>query len=152
MKTRILLVMLGMVSCAMYVWLTFMQPNTPTDQLRRGRMVWARNRLAHYRFRLDVGCYCLLAMDGPVVVEVRKGAPTSVTSEHGLSESGQDEFSGVDSVEKLFDAVERGIAERIEKIEVSYDSIYGYPTRISLQPNISDSDREYKVTRFEVMR
>src|SRR5262245_10070498 len=73
----------------------------PQADLSRSRAIWMGRNLRSYRYTLQLGCFCAPTSIQPVVVEVRNGAPTSVTT---LSGDPVDPaiFASYETVDKLF--------------------------------------------------
>lgn len=122
-------------------------------ELRRARDAWARAEVDSYRYTLARSCFCGGEAMGPVTIEVRDGAPVSVV----YTETGQPAearfFERVDTVEELFDYVEKSIQEEDHDLEIEYHETLGYPTRINNEgsANIADDEVLYTISSFEVL-
>src|SRR5689334_6025109 len=86
-------------------------PAGPQADLARSRAIWRGHNLRSYRFTLQLGCFCAPSSIQPVVVEVRNGAPTSVTT---LSGDTVDPaiFASYETVDKLFTAIQNTLDAR----------------------------------------
>ncbi|HEX2202365.1 MAG TPA: DUF6174 domain-containing protein [Longimicrobium sp.] len=122
-------------------------------ELRRARDAWERAGIESYRYELARSCFCGGEAMGPVTIEVRDGAPVAVV----YTETGQPAearfFDRFDTVEELYDYVERAIQDEAHDLEAEYDDERGYPTRINNEgsANIADDEVVYTISNFEVI-
>jgi hypothetical protein len=106
------------------------------SELAKARQCWGMTRTRDYSFDLQTKCFG--ACYGPVTVEVTLGDVVSVTPHEGVT-SYRDSFLGqVPRIGELFDRIlryiERSSQDGVE-LEVTYDSVYGYPRSIVFRNN-----------------
>lgn len=103
--------------------------------LRAARDLWASHGIRDYGYLLTRTCDCPAEQQGPVRVEVRDGAPVSVTYAGSGEPAPQADFGQLDTVEELFDFIQRAIESKPFEIAQSYDVELGYPTRVQVNPS-----------------
>jgi hypothetical protein len=122
-------------------------------ELKHNRDLWAAQKIANYRYSFQQICFCQQEVTKPVVIEVRGGARSSITRPAGQPPQ-PEHFEGFDTVDKLFDVVQRAMDTKPDELSVTYDEQYGYPTRIKIDQRLNTSDDEttYIVSNFEVIK
>jgi hypothetical protein len=128
--------------------------NPIVKQLNKNRQLWNKKKISKYRYTLTKSCFCLVEARGPVVVEVRNGVTTSVTSVATGQPVSPDLFKQYDTVPKLFNVVTDAIARKASSITVEYNSQLGYPTKINIDYNTQIADEELYLTieNFQVIQ
>jgi hypothetical protein len=102
------------------------------DPLADAEARWAAAGLSDYRYRLQVGCFCPPPLTEPVIVEVRGGAPSRITNAQSGVELPLKDFERYAGVPSLFELIRAAQQNGADKLEVAYDAVLGYPTRISV--------------------
>jgi hypothetical protein len=104
--------------------------NTAPDQtrsLRLNRLLWENQNLHDYRYTGYLVCGECPSNHGPVFVTVLSDTVSSVKlTTTGVEVSRQ----GWQTVDQMFDLMERTFADKTWWITVEYDSALGYPTQI----------------------
>ncbi|MCC6327800.1 MAG: hypothetical protein IT174_04735 [Acidobacteria bacterium] len=89
-----------------------------------------------------------------VLLEVRSGQPVSVKS---LSKSGRNAtstYGEFDTVQKLFDFIDKAVKGNAKSLYVGYDADFGFPSQIEVDRDGSygnDDELSLKVRDFEVI-
>jgi len=129
---------------------------TPHPALAQNLKKWQAQNITHYRFSLDVRCFCAFTGQLPLTVEVRDGQVVSETDKTGQPVAAQfkEVFAKYDSIEKLFallDAAQNGGADLVT---IEYDPQYGYPQTayIDYMANVADDENRFTVSSFEVLK
>ena len=80
--------------------------------------------------------FCPFSQDMPVLVEVKDGEIVLIQDAKGISIKGEDlryEFvSPYATIEKVFNVLEAGIKGEADQVTVTYDPMYGFPTKVDL--------------------
>lgn len=128
--------------------------NANLGQLRNNTKLWNQQNISNYRYKLTRSCFCTLEARGPVIVEVRNGVTTSVTSVATGQPVSTDLFKQYDTVPKLFNVIKDAIARKASSLNVQYDSTLGYPTQINIDYSAQIADEELYLTveNFEVIK
>jgi len=123
--------------------------------LNSNREKWDSQGITHYRFDLTIACFCPFYDVVPVTVEVKDGEIVSMTDVTG--QPLKDEFRGVfenaATIESLFAIAEENIVNA-DKVSITYDSMYGFPTSIIVDRIVRAMDDEisYYAENFEVLK
>jgi hypothetical protein len=126
----------------------------PSDFLAmsRGRGRWVDRGPSSYRMTVSRSCECLPEWMGPAVVNVVDGV---VMEQRYVATGGlvPVEHAGLfPSVEGLFALIEEARRTGVKRIEVGYDPVFGYPDRITIDPDgevWNDDIVFYRVADFQ---
>src|SRR3982751_3544804 len=110
---------------------------TGTDDLSRAQSELDRNwnlfqstAPLSYSYTVRVNCDCPSEITRPVVVWVDRGSIEYQYYEDDGRPVPLSISNSFPSVEQLFDAIQSGIDQRADNIDVQYDFTYGYPTSV----------------------
>lgn len=123
---------------------------TPTEgqlDLATARQRWAAKGFADYEYVLTKTCFC--GLTGPVDVVVGGDSirsATAVSDGHAVSPQLVSTISG------LFDFIQQAIDDRAARIDVTYDSELGFPTRIEYDGRANIADDEVTFTASNVVK
>ena len=128
------------------------------NELTQNQTKWEQANIDSYRFSLMIGCFCAFMDRMPLTIEVNNGQVTSIKYADGSSvdsTDGQFEyFNRFATMDGLFAEVKADQNGAAEEVKVTYDSTYGYPSRISVDRIKAAVDDEYSLTvsNFEVLK
>ena len=131
---------------------------TPTADpvLAQNGQKWESRHITHYRFSLDVRCFCAFTGQLPLSIEVKDGQVISETDKSGQPVASQFKgaFAKYDSIEKLFDLLDAAQHGGADLVSITYDPQYGYPQTayIDYRINVSDDENRFTVSDFEVLK
>jgi hypothetical protein len=115
---------------------------------------WQDANISHYRYELGISCFCIFAQDMPLVIEVQDGEVVSMEYKSGkeIDPAFLEQFQRFDTIDKIFAELEKAQSEA-ERVEVTYDETYGFPTQITIDQAIQAADDELYLTisNFEVL-
>ncbi|MFN2384078.1 MAG: DUF6174 domain-containing protein [Gemmatimonadota bacterium] len=143
----------GLAAAILGVWLalacsSYSDDGTgPGRELRQAgldaaRAQWEDAGIESYRWTVRRGCFCPIEYNRPVIVRVERGVKTAVTDvETGEPVSAQ-RASQYPTVEGLFDIIQAAIDHEADRLEVSYDSAFGYPREVFIDQEIYAVDEE----------
>jgi hypothetical protein len=114
-------------------------------ELEANRRLWAAQRIEDYSFTVEVDCFCPPEFRGPFEVWVASGETARAT--FGGEPIGERVDGRFLTVEGLFGFVERN--SYADAIEVTYDSEFGYPEVIDVDPVRNAIDDEVRVSILE---
>ncbi|MBF2009087.1 MAG: hypothetical protein IGS49_27495 [Chlorogloeopsis fritschii C42_A2020_084] len=125
--------------------------NLNFDQLIINRRLWNQQNIHSYRYTLSRSCFCVEEARSPVVIEVRNGITTSITSADTGMPVNREYFQKYDTVLKLFLLIRDAIARGASNLSVQYDPILGYPTQINIDYDslIADEEEYLTIENFE---
>jgi len=108
------------------------------------RARWSAAGIQDYQFEVLQQCECAPAMVRPAIVEVRRGAVTRVTYRTG-EVAAPDARALFPTVDDLFDRIDEAIESEAATMTVSYDTVLGYPTQISIDYDLQVIDDEISI-------
>lgn len=115
---------------------------------------WQDASISHYRYELGISCFCIFAQDMPLVIEVQDGQVVSMEYKSGkeIDPADLELFQRYDTIDKIFAELEKAQSEA-ERVEVTYDETYGFPTQITIDQALQAADDELYLTiaNFEVL-
>ncbi len=91
------------------------------------RARWVASNTRDYAFTAFRSCECIPGAVGPARVVVRNGTIESVTDVQSGAPLAHELWFDIDA---LFDLIEREIVMQPHLLEVTFDSVRGYPTRV----------------------
>ena len=127
------------------------------SELDRNRQTWQDSGIAHYRFSLHIGCFCVFRDQMPITVEVLNGEVISMTYPDGTlvaeTDPNSEIFSQHATIERLFSELEAGLAGDAEEVTVTYDSTRGFPSEIYFDyiQAAADDELSLSVSNFEAL-
>jgi len=113
------------------------------SDLEVARAKWAARRPQPYAFTVRKACFC--AITGQVRVYVQADTVVGTVSLDGGQAIDRRYF---ESIEGLFDFIDRAITNHAAVISATYDPVLGYPTSIQYDGafNIADDEVDYTLT------
>jgi Family of unknown function (DUF6174) len=122
------------------------------SEFSQNQKKWQNANISHYRFELNVGCFCAFRNNMPLTIEVQNGQVTSMSYADGtqVNESERTIFDAYSTLDSLFDYTAARMKDAAE-VKVTYDSTYGYPNEVSIDNNkeIADDELYLSVSGFE---
>lgn len=118
---------------------------------------WQDADVAHYRFDLFIGCFCPFRNVMPLTIEVQNGKVVSMTQADGMVVAADDPsyelFTSVASMDAIFATLDSSLNGDADEVLVTYDTMYGFPTSISIDhiKEAVDDEIFYQVENFEVL-
>ena len=146
-----------LILLTLIVILTACSAGAPTD-FEKNRQTWQDSGITHYRFSLNIGCFCAFRNQMPIIVEVQNGDIISMTSPDGTLITATDPsyeiFSKHATIDRIFSELEAGLAGDAEEVTVTYDSARGFPNDIYFDYIKAAADDELSLTvlNFEVLQ
>lgn len=140
---------------------TIANAGQPKSDVEKARDKWQAANISHYRMNLFVSCFCVFNEEMPLVVEVRDGEVVSLESESGkeLNPTNLQYYERYLTIEKLFAEIEKGFKTEgsdsgaADKVTVTYDETYGFPTEINIDfvEEAIDDELYITVSNFEAL-
>jgi Family of unknown function (DUF6174) len=111
--------------------------------LKSNRERWNAAGITNYRMKLHVEKTGHAGPMGNVVIEVKDGNVVSMDRGQGDWYGGDiEKCAAFNTVPKMFDFIEQAASRKPDRINVSYDSTLGYPTRLGLDYDTRGMDDE----------
>ena len=122
----------------------------PERAQRAAENLWAQRGPASYDITVSRGCECLPDATRPAVVSVRDGIVTSRTYVSDGATVGLTYAESYPTVDGLFKKIDDARRQNPATLNVDYDPVLGFPTRIAIDYNLQMADDElyYQVSDF----
>lgn len=138
--------------------------------LKTNRELWKKSRICSYKMTLEAFILGPTKFASPVNLEIQDGkilnveevSPRKEKLTPAQIEFIKDQYKNITTIEKLFDILsssKKQEREFIEKgkpnavrLEISYDSQYGYPQKMLYSESVPDSMQSFAVKNFEVLK
>jgi hypothetical protein len=107
-----------------------------STELDQNRKKWQDANISHYRFELNVGCFCAFRSQMPATVEVKDGEVVSIIGADGnpisISDPLNEYVLRYATIDRLFSELESDSIKEADKLTVTYDPTYGFPNEINI--------------------
>ena len=130
---------------------------TPTE-LEKNRQIWQDAGITHYRYSLNIGCFCVFRDQMPLTVEVQNGEVVSMTYTDGtlvdMADPNYETFSQHATIDRIFSELEAGLKGGADEVTVTYDSTHGFPSEIYFDyiKEAADDELAITISGFEVLK
>ncbi|WP_375476423.1 DUF6174 domain-containing protein [uncultured Nostoc sp.] len=115
-------------------------------RLRFNKRLWEQANISNYRITVSNSCFCIPDARGPVIIEVRNGQTTSITSVATGKPVNPELFQKYNTIPKLFNVIQDAINRKAFNLDVEYNAKLGYPTKINIDYNSQIADEEIFLT------
>jgi len=126
------------------------------SEIERNREKWRDANISHYRFNLNIGCFCVFSQDMPLVIEVRDGQVVSMEYQNGnpIDAGNREFFERFATIDRVFAEVDADLAGAADEIVVTYDQTYGFPAQVNIDyvKEAIDEELALTVSGFEALR
>lgn len=146
-----------LILLTLIVILTACSFGTSSD-FEKNRQTWQNSGITHYRFNLNIGCFCVFRNQMPLTVEVQNGELISIKYPDGTlvaaTDSNYETFASHATIERIFSELEAGLAGGADEVTVTYDSTRGFPSDIYFDYIKAAADDELSITvsNFEALK
>ena len=122
-------------------------PNTELveDSLKNAKILWQENGDSTYIIEQSVGCFSpIVLLHGLVRLSVENDSIVKGVRTDDNFELEQSELGLYRTIPELFNVIAN--AENADILDVTYDSLYGYPLHIFVNPHLDcyDEERSYR--------
>jgi hypothetical protein len=118
---------------------------------------WQDANISHYRFQLNVGCFCTYRAQMPVTVEVQDGKVVSMTTVDGQAVAETDPLTEFvlkyATIDGIFAELNSEDVKNADQVTVTYDPTYGFPVDASIDfsQDMADEELYLNVSNFEML-
>ncbi len=137
MKTRFVALCLLTMACSQST------APVPTD-IRNARNLWEKSVFENYLFDFRQDCNCIYG-GMPLTVLVINNKIESITDSNNVSIDSTD-YKWFYTIDGLFDRLEALSREHTEKFDYTFDTDYGYPRSVYVDPSLQLADDEFAYT------
>ncbi len=115
---------------------------------------WKSQHPGHYRYDLQIGCFCAFMDKMPLSIEVENGQVVNISDATGAAPSAQEMewYASYTTIDKIFAYAQTATTEA-DQVDIQYDPDFGYPTRISIDwiEQAIDDEMGLTVSNFTVI-
>jgi Family of unknown function (DUF6174) len=130
--------------------------------VEQNKRKWQDANISHYRFHLNIGCFCVFSQDMPLLIEVQDGEVVSMEYQSGkeIDASNRQYFQRFATIDKIFAEIENDFQtgdssdssqNKADEVVVEYDETSGFPTQVNVDfiKNAVDDEFSLTVSDFE---
>jgi len=125
------------------------------SEFSQNQQKWTDANIQHYRFLLNISCFCAFRDQMPLTVEVQNGEIVGMTAQDGsviaTSDANYEYFAKYATIDLLFAELEKDLGGEAEAVTVKYDATYGFPSEINIDfiKNAADDELYLYASGFE---
>ena len=126
-----------------------------SSELSRNQQKWQNANIQHYRFSLNVGCFCAFRNQMPLTVEVLNNKVVSITGADGnvidAKNANYAYYSTYATIDRLFTELNSDSVRKADEVTVKYDATYGFPSEVNIDfiKAAMDDELNLSVPAFE---
>lgn len=127
------------------------------SELSRNQQKWQDANITHYRFNLNISCFCAFRDQMPLIIEVRDGQIVHMAAVDGTlvldTDQNYEFYAPHATIDLLFAEINSAINEGADSVTVTYDATYGFPTEIAIDfsQEMADEEMYYSISGFEAL-
>ena len=125
------------------------------SEFESARQKWQEANVSHYRFNLNISCFCAFVENMPLVIEVQDGEVVSMEYQSGneIDATNLEFFQQYATIDKIFEKLEKAVGGEADQVTVTYDETYGFPTQtdIDFVEQAIDDELYLTISNFEIL-
>ena len=127
------------------------------SELSRNQEKWQDANITHYRFNLNISCFCAFRDQMPLTIEVLDGQIVHMATVDGTlvldTDPNYEFYAPHATIDLLFAEIDAAVKEGADSVTVTYDPTYGYPTEIAIDfsQEMADEEMYYSISGFEAL-
>lgn len=130
-------------------------PQENQTEIERNQEKWQNANISHYRYKLNLSCFCVFSQDMPLVIEVKDGEVVSMEYQSGnvIDATNRELFERYATIDRIFSELEADLAGAADEVTVTYDPTHGFPTdaTIDVVKEATDDELYLTISDFEVL-
>ena len=125
-------------------------PLTVISPLMQNWTLWQSKHIQDYSYRLDIGGNFRPPPMGNFLVSVRSGDPLGYSRLDEPGDTNNQNVIKYDTFDKVFALLEQSYQDPTLHVDVTYDSVYGFPESVSMYSlkNVRDFSNVIKISEF----
>ena len=118
------------------------------SEIEQNKEKWQDANISHYRYHLNISCFCVFTQDMPLIIEVQDGKVVSMEYQNGkeIDPNLLELFEKYATIDHVFAEVEAGLNGAADNVVVKYDPTYGFPTEVTIDVEQQAADDELYLT------
>jgi hypothetical protein len=127
------------------------------SELSRNQEKWQDANITHYRFNLNISCFCAFRDQMPLTIEVLDDQIVHMATVDGTlvldTDPNYEFYAPHATIDLLFAEIDAAVKEGADSVTVTYDPTYGYPTEIAIDfsQEMADEEMYYSISGFEAL-
>ena len=127
------------------------------SELSRNQEKWQDANITHYRFNLNISCFCAFRDQMPLTIEVQDGQIVHMATVDGTlvldTDQNYEFYAPHATIDLLFAEINAAVNEGADSVTVTYDATYGFPTEIAIDfsQEMADEEMYYSISGFEAL-
>ena len=123
----------------------------------RNQQKWQDANITHYRFELNISCFCAFRDQMPLTIEVRDGQIVHMATVDGTlvldTDQNYEFYAPHATIDLLFAELDAALNGGADSVTVTYDATYGFPTEVAIDYSQETADEEmyYSISGFEAL-
>lgn len=121
------------------------------NELELNRQKWQGHDIKNYSIQENYLCFCVGLLEWEIIVhDGMKDTLIFDTSRLSDNQTYSDVFEKSRSIEEAFEFIQNFDTDAVDFFEATYDSIYGYPTKIDIdyRAGLADEEIIYAYSNF----
>jgi len=125
-------------------------------EIERNKEKWQDANVSHYRFNLNISCFCAFRQDMPLVIEVMDGKVVSMEYQTGneIDAANRELFERYATIDRIFSELEADLAGAADEVTIAaFDATYGFPVEVTIDfvKEAADDELYLTVAGFEAL-
>lgn len=130
--------------------------NQNQSELEQNQQTWQDANISHYRYHVAISCFCVFSQDMPLIIEVQDGQVVSMEFASGneIDAANREYFARFETIDKLFEQLQKDIGGEADEVVVTYNATYGFPEEVKIDYVLEATDDELwlTVSDFEALQ
>ena len=130
-------------------------PQENQTEIERNQEKWQNANISHYRYNLNLSCFCVFNENMPLVIEVKDGKVISMEYQNGnpIDATNREYFQTFSTIDRILSKLEADLGGAADEVTVTYDPTYGFPTdaTIDVAKEATDDELYLTISDFEVL-
>jgi hypothetical protein len=135
--------LLASVTCVLLGSCTEPSSSPAILKLEVAQQRWQATVHPDYDLTVQRSCFCVMEVVRPVRITVRNGNPVGMVYADSGTAVDTVLFADYRTVDRMFAFLRAVIASKPDSIQVAFDPVWGYPTRVAVDPNFTTVDEEF---------
>jgi glucose/arabinose dehydrogenase len=148
-------IVFALAACSMGAQAGGDPPQENQTEIERNQEKWQNAEIAHYRYKLNLSCFCAFTQDMPLVIEVMDGKVVSMEYQTGneIDATNRELFERYATIDRIFSELDADLAGAADEVTVTYDPTYGFPTQATIDfvKEATDDELYLTISDFEAL-
>jgi len=114
-------------------------------EFKRNRELWTSKNIQNYKMLVGARGW-MRYFPNQALIEVQNHRAISIKSLSETNEENTVSYQNLDTIEKIFEIIERASERKAERLNVEYDKTLGYPLQVTIDERFDTGDDEISVT------